>query len=166
MSAEKGETMPMTPEQLDEFLKRPFVAVLGTVDNAGRPRSSPIWFHWENGAAYMYTRRQNLKWRNLLARPHASLCIDKREPPYASVVMDGPVREVDRSLYDLILAMALRYYGEEKGHAFAENYRDPAEVAAFMLVPRHIAIRDSQSERLRLGLTTWQADEATRFIKP
>ena len=131
--------MTMTREQLDEFLKRPLVAVLGTVDKAGRPRSAPIWYHWDNGAAYMFTGRGTLKWRNLQAVPHASLCIDKREPPYASVVMDGPVREADRPLYDLVLSMALEHYGEEKGRAFAENYRNqPPGVVAFMLVPRHI----------------------------
>ena len=132
--------MPMTQEQLDEFLKGPLVAVVSTVDKAGRPRSSPIWFHWDNGSAYMFTGRRTLKWRNIKALPHASLCIDKREPPYASVVMDGPVQEADRPLYDLVLAMALRYYGEEKGRAFAENYRNqPSGVVAFMLTPRHIA---------------------------
>ena len=129
----------MTREQLDEFLKRPLVAVISTVDKAGRPRSAPIWFHWDNGAAYMFTGRGTLKWRNLQALPHASLCVDKREPPYASVVLDGPVREADRPIYDLVLAMAVRYYGEEKGRAFAEDYRNPRPASvAFMLEPRHI----------------------------
>ena len=131
--------MAMSPEQIEEFLKRPLVAVLGTVDKAGRPRSCAIWFHWDDGAAYMFTGRRTLKWRNLQALPHASLCMDKREPPYASVVMDGPVQETDRPVYDLVLAMAVRYYGEERGRAFAENYRNPSpEAVAFMLSPRHI----------------------------
>ena len=131
--------MAMNQEQLESFLKQPLVAVIGTVDRAGRPRSAPIWFHWENGEAYMFTGRRTLKWRNLLAVPHASLCVDKGEPPYASVVMDGPVQEADQPLYDLVLSMALGHYGEEKGRAFAENYRNqPPGVVAFMLVPRHI----------------------------
>ena len=132
--------MPMNPDQLDSFLKQTLVAVIGTVDPAGRPRSAPIWFHWEDGAAYMFTSRRTLKWRNLQAMPHASLCVDKREPPYESVIMDGPVEEVDRPLFDLVLSMALRYYGEEKGRAFAEGYREHrAGVVAFRLSPRHIA---------------------------
>ena len=101
-------TMPLNQEDLESFLKQPLVAVIGTVDQAGRPRSAPIWFHWENGAAYMFTGRRTLKWRNLQAVPHASLCVDKREPPYTSVIMDGTVQAVDRSLYDLVLSMALR----------------------------------------------------------
>ena len=132
--------MPMSQEQLESFLKEPLVAVIGTVDRAGRPRSAPIWFHWDDGAAYMFTARSTLKWRNLLAVPHASLCVDKREPPYSSVIMDGPVQEADRPLYDLVLSMALRYYGEEKGRLFAEGYRGhKPEVVAFRLSPRHIA---------------------------
>ena len=53
--------------------------------------------------------------------------------------MDGPVQETDRPLYELVLSMALRYYGEEKGRAFAEGYRDAPGVVAFKLSPRHIA---------------------------
>ena len=130
----------MSGENLAEFLGRPLVAVIGTIDRAGRPRLAPIWFHWEDGAAYMFTGRDTLKWRNLQRNPHASLCVDFREPPYESVVMDGPVEEVTRPLFDLVLSMALRYYGEVEGRAFAEGYRDnPEHVVAFRLVPRHIA---------------------------
>ena len=130
----------MTDEQITEFLERTQVAVISTTDQAGRPRSAPIWYQWEEGAAYMFTDRKTLKWRNILERPYASLCVDWREPPYVSVIIDGPVEEVSRSVYELVLGMALRYYGEEKGRAFAEGYRDnPNDVAAFRLVPRYIA---------------------------
>ena len=130
----------MTDIELNDFLSRPLVAVIGTVDASGRPRCAPIWFHWEDGAAYMFTSRSTLKWRNLERNPHASLCVDWREPPYRSVVMEGTVEEVNRPLYELVLSMAVRYYGEEKGRAFTEGYRDnPPGVVAFRLRPRHIA---------------------------
>ena len=131
--------MPMTQEQQEVFLKQPEVAVISTIDEFGRPRSAPIWFLWEDGAAYMFTARRTLKWRNLQSRPYASLCVDKRDAPYSSVVLDGPVQETDRPLYELVLSMALRYYGEEKGRAFAEGYRGAPEIVAFKLSPRHIA---------------------------
>jgi PPOX class probable F420-dependent enzyme len=132
--------MSISDREINAFLSRPLVAVISTVDANGRPRSAPIWFHWEEGAAYMFTSRSTLKWRNLKRDPHASLCIDWREPPYRSVILDGPVEEVDRPLYELVLSMAVRYYGEEKGRAFAEGYRgDPPGVVAFRLTPRHIA---------------------------
>ena len=132
--------MSMNQQQIEDFLTQTMVAVISTVDSAGRARAAPIWFAWEDGAAYMFTNRRTLKWRNIQSTPHASLCVDKREPPYESVIMDGPVEEVERPLFDLVLAMALRYYGEEKGRAFAEGYRrDRPGVAVFKLTPRHIA---------------------------
>ena len=132
--------MPTIPDHIDVFLSQTLVAVISTVDSEGRPRSAPIWYHWEDGAAYMFTGRRTLKWRNIARSPVASLCVDWREPPYRSVILDGPVEEVQRSLYDLVLAMAVRYYGEEEGRAFAEGYREQSEsTVIFRLTPTRIA---------------------------
>jgi PPOX class probable F420-dependent enzyme len=134
--------MSMTTQQIDAFLAQPLMAVIATVDDGGRARQAPVWFHWADGAAYVFTGRGSLKWRNIERRPHASLTIDRREPPYAAVVLDGPVEPSDRPLYDLVLAMATAYYGEQRGREFAEEYRDNAGAVAFKIVPRHIASWD------------------------
>ena len=125
---------------VDEFLRQTLVAVISTVDRNGRPRSAPIWFHWEDGAVYMFTDRSTLKWRNIQRYPYASLCVDWREPPYKSSILDGAIEEVGRPLYELVLSMALRYYGKEKGAEFAEEYKNKSEnVAVFRLVPERVA---------------------------
>ena len=132
--------MPTIPNHIDEFLSQTLVAVVSTVDSSGRPRSAPIWYHWEDGAAYMFTGRRTLKWRNIMRNPVASLCVDWREPPYRSVILDGSVEEVQRPLYDLVLSMAVRYYGEEEGRAFAEGYREQSEDTVILrLTPTRIA---------------------------
>ena len=124
---------------VDEFLRQTLVAVISTVDKSGRPRSAPIWFHWEDGAAYMFTDRNTLKWQNMQRYPYASLCVDWREPPYKSIILDGPIEEVERPLYELALSMALRYYGEEQGTKFAEDYKGQSKnVAVFRLVPERV----------------------------
>ena len=125
---------------IDEFLRRTLIAVISTVDKSGRPRSAPIWFHWEDGAAYMFTDRSTLKWRNIQRYPYASLCVDWREPPYKSIILDGSIEEFERPLYELALSMALRYYGEVQGTNFAENYKGQSKnVAVFRLVPERVA---------------------------
>ena len=125
---------------VDEFLRQTLVAVISWVDGGGAPRSAPIWHSWEDGASYMFTGRGTLKWRNLSRDPRASLCVDWREPPYKSVILSGRVEEVRRPLYDLVLSMAIRYYGENEGRAFAEGYRDGSEdVVVFRLAPTRIA---------------------------
>ena len=132
--------MPKIPTHVGEFLAQTLVAVISTVDGSGSPRSAPIWYQWEDGAAYMFTGRQTLKWRNIMRNPVASLCIDWREPPYRSVILDGVVEEVDRPLYDLVLSMAVRYYGEDEGRAFAEGYREQSEdIVIFRLTPSRVA---------------------------
>ena len=132
--------MAIIDTHVDEFLRQTLVAVISTVDRNGRPRSAPIWFHWEDGAVYMFTDRSTLKWRNIQRYPYASLCVDWREPPYKSTILDGVIEEVGRPLYELVLSMALRYYGKEKGAEFAEEYKNKSEnVAVFRLVPERVA---------------------------
>ncbi len=132
--------MPALPPRVDDFLTQTRVAVISTVDAEGRARAAPIWFAWEDGAAYMFTGRRTLKWRNILRAPRAALCVDDRQPPYRSVILDGDVEEVDRPLHPLVLSMAIRYYGEDEGHAFAEDYCEPRpDVAIFRLTPSRVA---------------------------
>ena len=132
--------MTTIPTHVDEFLSQILVGVISTVDADGRPRSAPIWYHWEEGAAYFFTGRRTLKWRNIVRKPVASLCVDWREPPYRSVILDGSVEEVQRPLYDLVLSMAVRYYGEEEGGEFAEGYREQSEdTVIFRLTPTRVA---------------------------
>ena len=127
-------------QAVEEFLRQTLVGVISTIDKKAHPRTAPIWFHWENGSAFMFTGRSSLKWRNIQRNPYASLCVDWREPPYRSVILDGVVEEVDRPLHELVLMMALRYYGDKVGAEFAEGYKEQsANVAAFRLVPERIA---------------------------
>ena len=131
----------MTPAELEAFLRRPLVAVISTVDERGHPRSAPVWFHWDDGCAYLFTRRTSLKWRNLLARPYASLCVDERTLPYSAVIIDGPVEAVEdpARLYELVGRMAGAYYGAARGAAFAERYRDNPGTVLFRLRPHRTA---------------------------
>ena len=131
--------MSMTGQEVTTFLTSTNVAVISTVDQDNKPKSAPIWYQWEEGMAYLFTGRNTLKWRNILENPNVSLCIDWREPPYRSVIVNGTAQEVTRSMYDLVLSMAQRYYGSKEGQSFAEDYRDnPRDIVIFRIVPTHI----------------------------
>src|SRR5439155_18767125 len=43
---DRGEVMPLPPEELEEFLADPRMAHFATVDAKGRPRVRPIWYLW------------------------------------------------------------------------------------------------------------------------
>lgn len=136
--------MPMTNQELNKFLSETHVAVISTVDADNRPRSAPIWYEWKDRAAYLFTGRRTLKWRNIQDNPNVSLCVDWREPPYRSAIIQGTAEEVEVDMYDQVLSMSVRYYGEEKGRAFAEGYRDNNEnVVAFRVTPENIVSFES-----------------------
>ena len=139
--------MPMDEARLEQFLTEGAkIAVVSTVDRSGHPRSVPVWYEWRDGSVLIFTGRSSLKWRNLQRVPHASVCIDDREPPYACAVIDGPVEEVteeDDPLYEVARRMATRYYGEEEGNVFAEPYREgSAGTVVFRVRPEHIVSWD------------------------
>lgn len=136
--------MPMTNQELNKFLSETHVAVISTVDADNRPRSAPIWYEWKDGAAYLFTGSRTLKWRNIQDNPNVSLCVDWREPPYRSAIIQGTAEELEVDMYDLVLSMSVRYYGEEKGRAFAEGYRHNNEnVVAFRVTPENIVSFES-----------------------
>ena len=78
----------------------------------------------------------NVKWPNMRGWPYTSLCVDRRDPPYAAVILSGVITEVDRPVYEVVSSMALRYYGEKEGQEFADSYRaNPLSTVAFGLTP-------------------------------
>jgi PPOX class probable F420-dependent enzyme len=125
--------------EVDAFLGETQVVVLATINKKGLPHLTPIWFTWEDDLAYMFTSRTSAKWRNIQCDPNVSLCADRREPPYAAVVLYGLATEVDRSVYGLVLPMAVRYYGEEEGLEFAATYKgDSSGTVVFRLTPDRV----------------------------
>jgi hypothetical protein len=87
----------------------------------------------------MFTSRSSAKWRNIQVRPYTSLCVDRRDTPYASVILSGTIAEIERPVYEVVSSMALRYYGDIEGQKFADNYKDnPSSSVAFRLTPENM----------------------------
>ena len=58
----------LSPEEsarLEEFLRRPRIGVLATVNRSGSPQISPIWYRYAGGKVTISTTRQTLKYHNL-----------------------------------------------------------------------------------------------------
>lgn len=112
----------MSESQLDAFMREPNVAVLASVGPDGRPHQAPVWHLWEDGVSYVFTDRASQKWRNLLANPEASLCVERSETPYAYVIVQGTAEEDDTPLRDVVVKMARNYYGEDRAEEAADRY--------------------------------------------
>ena len=132
--------LTISPE-VNLYLKKTIIAVLGTIDEIGRPHLVPMWFNWEDGKAYMFTTRTTAKWRNIEARPYGSLCVDLKTPPYSAVMISGIIREAEKSVYEVVKSCAFRYYDEERARKFVNRYKgNPPKSVAFQLIPDTISI--------------------------
>lgn len=120
-------TLPLTPEELIDFLRRPELLVrLGTVDNKGEPDDvRPTWYYFDGlkDRLYIGTNKKLSKMiRNLEKNTTISFCIDDSRPDHYKGVRgkgDVSIHEEVESNAPIFENIATRYMreGEEK-----ENY--------------------------------------------
>ena len=119
----------MTVEERETFLADVHIGVLA-IDEPGRgPLALPVWYQFVDGVVVVAMDGDSLKARLLRAAGRATLLVQTEAPPYAYVVVEGPVEVVadERTDND----MATRYLGPELGAWFAEtNPRTESSVLA------------------------------------
>jgi hypothetical protein len=77
---------PLSKPGLDELLRQPLVAKLGTSSPSGAIRITPIWFSAEaDGSFLLNTFEDSAPVKNLRRDPKCSLLIDSRDWPYFAV---------------------------------------------------------------------------------
>lgn len=115
--------MPLTPEEIDEFLSRPNVAVIATMDPDGQPHAVPIWYEWTSGEIVVHTGLRSRKYRNLRRNPRVTLCIDEKTPPYRAVVLYGRAEITVGTDDERTRRLAVAYLGTQSGSAYADSLR-------------------------------------------
>tara|TARA_B100001079_G_scaffold32898_1_gene24787 strand:+ start:88 stop:507 length:420 start_codon:yes stop_codon:yes gene_type:complete len=112
----------MTKEEKQDFLAGLHVGVLSLSDDPKGPLTVPIWYDYEPGKELWFiTGPNSLKGKLLKVGVRLSLMSQSEEPPYKYVSIEGPVVSIDESSDDDLLAMAVRYLGEDGGKQYAEN---------------------------------------------
>lgn len=110
-------TPKLTEAELRELLEAPEIGVLCTVDAAGRPEGSPVWFEAGDGKLYVHVDASSKKARNIRDNPHVSLTVDTRVAPYRGAVLHGMVRELPPD-QGILRRTAIRYLGPEMGESY------------------------------------------------
>lgn len=113
-----------------QFLHDVRVAVLSVAADNGRPPASvPIWYDYADGLIRISTGASSRKARLIREAGVVTLVVQREEPPYQYVVVEGTVVDTTTPTPpDLGLAIAVRYLGEDGGHAFMESMRDVGNV--------------------------------------
>jgi PPOX class probable F420-dependent enzyme len=121
----------------EEFLAAKHVGVLSVAAADGRPpASAPIWYGYTPGGNILINTGASARKSNLIERAGVvTLAVQREEPPYQYVVVEGTVVETTQPApLDVREAIAIRYLGEESGRAFVQSM-DGQESVLFTIRP-------------------------------
>lgn len=109
------------------FLADKHVGVLSVDAEDGRPPASvPIWYGYAPGGDILInTGASSRKARLIQQAGKVTLVVQREEPPYQYVVVEGTVVDVTSPTpLEIRHAIAIRYLGEEQGRAFVAGMDD------------------------------------------
>jgi PPOX class probable F420-dependent enzyme len=94
------------------------------------PASVPIWYYYTpDGKIRINTGSSSRKARLIERAGAVTLVVQREEPPYQYVVVEGTVVGTTRPApADVQEAIAIRYLGEERGRAFVRSMEGVEEV--------------------------------------
>lgn len=108
------------------FLQDVHVGVLSVAASDGRPPASvPIWYEYTDGHILINTGARSRKAHLIKQAGVVSLVVQREEPPYQYVVVEGTVVDTtEPAPRDVRESIAIRYLGAAGGRAFVENMGD------------------------------------------
>jgi uncharacterized protein len=113
-----------TEAERQEFLEGKHVGVLSVAAADGRPPASvPIWYDYAPGGNIRINTGAGTRKAKLVERAGAvTLVVQREEPPYQYVVVEGTVVETTTPTpMEVREAIAIRYLGEESGREFVRS---------------------------------------------
>ena len=136
-----------TERRRQEFLAAKHVAVLSVAAKDGRPPASvPMWYDYQPGGNIrINTGAASRKARLIEQAGTVSLVVQREDPPYQYVVVEGTVVEtITPSPQEARAEIAIRYLGEEGGRAFVRSM--DAESVLFLVRPDRWITADFSGE--------------------
>jgi PPOX class probable F420-dependent enzyme len=109
----------MTKEEREAFLAEVHVAVV-SIDEPGRgPLTAPVWYAYEPGGDVLFvTGRESRKGRLLERASRMTVCVQREQPPYGYVVVEGPFTLERPDYAEHRRGIAHRYLGAEAGERY------------------------------------------------
>lgn len=86
---------PPLPHELDQFLLGPNPSVIATLQEDGRPHSTPTWYLWESGRVLVNMDESRKRLAYLRREPHISLTVLGKDEWYRHVTLQGRVVSFD-----------------------------------------------------------------------
>lgn len=115
-----GKNSTLSKQEVAEFLQKPVVARLGTIQADGWPYVVPVWQQWDGEAMWIVPREKSAFVRSIRSEPRVSVSVALEEAPYTRVqvqgmaeIVEGPVDSQGGAARWVPIAedMARRYLG-------------------------------------------------------
>jgi nitroimidazol reductase NimA-like FMN-containing flavoprotein (pyridoxamine 5'-phosphate oxidase superfamily) len=134
---------PLTEQERQAFLAEIHVAVLSVASDDDRPPLTvPVWYGYQPGGTIsLFTGSQGRKARKTRLIEKAgvlSLCVQREEPPYKYVTVEGTLARLDRPpSAEQVLAIVRRYMPQEHAQAFVKSELEhpESELVLFTIRP-------------------------------
>ena len=126
--------MPLEKSELTAFLSQPRMAHLATSSLDGKPRVSPIWYVYEDGAFYFTTQLDRVKGTHIQRNPHVAVSIASDDRPYRAVCAFGTARLVQKDRDKWLERISTRY-GEREGREWLSEAVKQEGRVVFKLQP-------------------------------
>lgn len=137
----------LSDEERQQFLTDLHVGVLSVATSDGRPPTSvPIWYDYVDGLIRINTGSSSRKARLIREAGALTLVVQREEPPYQYVTVEGTVVDtLEPAPRDIVEAIAIRYLGEEGGKAFVASMEDSPSLV-FLVRPDRWITADFSDE--------------------
>lgn len=105
---------PLTAEELDAYLRKPYLCRIGTVRDDGWPYVVPVWHEYDGEALYIVPRARSRFVPYLRREPRVAVSFEEQEGRVLILgraeIVEGPTTE--GQWVDIAFRMAERYGGE------------------------------------------------------
>ena len=136
----------MSQSDIEEFLRAPRFAIIGTNRINGPPQLTPVWYLYEDGRIYFSMYVESVKYRNLRRDPRIGICIAGEHPDARAVMLYGSVRLVKEDstwASEVYWRIVRRYYDSDKeARSFIESAASGGETSLAVVTPDRVLAQD------------------------
>lgn len=121
------------PDAVAQRLAEELVVWLTTVNAAGEPTPTPVWFVWHDGELWIRSRPEGAKIAHLAANPHVALNLNSDRAGNEVVVLNG-TGSVEDAMPSAVWEAYAAKYAEKMGNlgftpeSFAASYSTPIRI--------------------------------------
>jgi PPOX class probable F420-dependent enzyme len=136
----------MNQAQIEEFLRVPRFAIVGTNRVNGPPQLTPVWYLYQDDQIYITMYVKSAKYRNLRRDPRIGVCIAGDNPDARAVMIYGTVEfafEGSSWVDKIVWKLVRRYYDNDvEAQSYMDSTAAEGESALAVVTPEKVIAQD------------------------